>query len=128
MRGFPSRGRSHIENTLVGLRGESNDRKKGGGGLEHVVAGEVFGRGACNGVRAKIRHVGTCEVTYRNATFENLKANVCPFTNRFKIDATVNQGLSEVSPPRPEGVGTNCYRSRDFIGFEELNSLREKRQ
>ena len=62
MRGFPSRGRSHIENTLVGLRGESNDRKKGGGGLEHVVAGEVFGCGACNGVRAQTRHVGGCDL------------------------------------------------------------------
>ena len=62
MRGFPSRGRSHIENTLVGLRGESNDRKKGGGGLEHVVAGEVFGCGACNGVRVQTRHVGALDL------------------------------------------------------------------
>ena len=51
MRGFPSRGGSHIENTLVWLWGESNDGEEGGGGLEHVVAGEVLGCSACNGIR-----------------------------------------------------------------------------
>ena len=44
MRSFPSGGGSHIEYTLVGLRGEGNDGEEGGSGLEHVVAGEVLGR------------------------------------------------------------------------------------
>ena len=50
---FPSRSGSHIKNTLVGLWGESNDGEEGGGGLEHVVAGEILGCSTCNTVRVR---------------------------------------------------------------------------
>ena len=54
MRGFPSWGRGHIENTLIGLWGEGDDGKEGGGSLKHVVAGEVLGCSAFKGVRVQI--------------------------------------------------------------------------
>jgi len=58
MRGFPSRGGSHIENPLVGLWGEGNDGKEGRGGLEHVVTGEILGCSAFDGVRVvQVRHL-----------------------------------------------------------------------
>ena len=54
---FPSRGGSHIENTFVWLRREGNYREEGGGGLEHIVAGEVLGCSTCNTVRIRILHL-----------------------------------------------------------------------
>ena len=54
---FPSRSGSHIENALVGLWGEGDDGEEGGGGLEHVVAGEVLGCSTCNAVRLQTRHL-----------------------------------------------------------------------
>ena len=54
---FPPRSRSHIQNTLVQLRRERNDGEERGGGLEHVVAGEVFGCGTYNTVRVRVGHV-----------------------------------------------------------------------
>lgn len=54
---FSSRSGSHIENTLVGLRGEGNDGEEGGGGLEHVVAGEVLGCSTCKVVRVRTLHL-----------------------------------------------------------------------
>ena len=57
MRGFPSGGGSHVENTFVGLWGEGNDGKKGGSGLEHVMAGEVLGCSTFDKVRIHIRHL-----------------------------------------------------------------------
>lgn len=62
MRGFPSGGRSHVEDTLVGLWGEGNDGKKGGSGLEHVMAGEVLGCSAFDGVRIRRSHLVACDL------------------------------------------------------------------
>jgi len=62
MRGFPAGGGSHVENALVGLWGEGNDGEEGGGGLEHVMAGEVLGCSAFNGVRVQTRHLVACDL------------------------------------------------------------------
>jgi len=62
MGGFPSRGGSHIEYTLVGLWGEGNDGEEGGGSLQHIVTGKVLGSGACDGVRVQTRHLVVCDL------------------------------------------------------------------
>jgi hypothetical protein len=51
MGSFPSRSGSHIEDTLVGLWREGNDGEERGGGLEHVVAGEILRCSTCSAVR-----------------------------------------------------------------------------
>lgn len=45
-----SRGGGHVEYALVGLGTEGDDGEEGGGGLEDVVAGEVFGGGTCSSI------------------------------------------------------------------------------
>jgi len=57
MRGFPARGRSHVENTLIGLWGKGNDGKERRSGLKHVMAGEVLGCSAFNSVRVQILYL-----------------------------------------------------------------------
>lgn len=63
-------------------------------------------------------------LTNRNCTLENLKTNVCPFADRFKVDASVDESLCQVSSARSQRVGPDGYRSGHLICFEEFNCLR----
>ena len=69
---------------------------------------EVFGRGAD-----------------WDSTLKDLETDVCPFTDRFEVDATVDKGLREVASAGAKSVGTDSNRSRDLISFEKLDCLRD---
>ena len=108
VRCLATRCRCHVEHTLSRLGGQSNDREERGGGLQHVVTGEVFGGR-----------------TDRHATLEYLQANVCPFANGLEIDTTIDEGLREVAPPCAEGVRSDGDRSGNLIRLKELDRLAE---
>ena len=76
--------------------------------MEHVVTGQVLGRG-----------------TDRDATFEDLQPDVRPFAYRLKVDTAVNQRLSKISSTGPQRVGANGHWTWDLVGLKELNSLCE---
>ena len=81
---FTSRSRGHVEHALVGLRRECDDRQERGGGLEHVMACQVFG---CS--------------TNRYVTLEYLETNIGPLSDRLEVDTTVDECLCEIASSRP---------------------------
>lgn len=101
----------HVQHTLTGLWTQSDDGEEGGGGLEHVVAREVFGRRADGDV-----------------AFKDLQPDVCPFADGLEVDAAVDEGLGEVAAAGAEGVRADGDGSGNFVGFEELDSLGEERE
>jgi len=101
-----TRSRRHVQHAFLGLRGEGDDGQKGGSRLEHVMTGQVFGRG-----------------TDRYARLEDLESDLAPFTDGFEVDPTVDQRLGQVSSTRTQGVGSDRYRTRSLVGFKERQGL-----
>ena len=61
--------------------------------------------------------------TDRDAALEDLEPDVGPFAYWLKIDATVDESLCEISSPCAQRVRANRDWPRDFVRFEELDSL-----
>ena len=59
----------------------------------------------------------------RHAALEDLQADICPLADGFKVDATVNEGLSEVAPSGAEGVCPDRHGAGNLISLEELDCL-----
>lgn len=70
----------------------------------------------------------TCEVfgcgANGDGTLEDLETDIRPLANRLEVDAAVDQGLSKVSPPSTKSVGADGNGTRNLVGFEEFDSLR----
>ena len=96
----------HVEHALARLGAEGDDGEERRRGLQHVVACEVLRRGA-DGDRA----------------LEDLQTDVRPLADRLEVDATVDEGLCEVSPPCAEGVRADGDRSRDLVSLEKFDGL-----
>lgn len=91
------------------LRVERHDGQEGRGGLEDVVAGEVFGRRPDRDRRAG----------------KDLKADLGPAAfERLEVDAAVDERLGEVAAPRLERVDADRERAGSVGGGEELEGLR----
>ena len=63
-----------------------------------------------------------------DGTLEDLQANIRPFTDRFEVDAAINQGLREVAPTCTKSVRADGDRTGHFIRLEELDSLGDREQ
>ncbi len=99
---FAAGGGGHVEDALVRLRGERHDGEEGGGGLEDVFAGEVFGRGAEG-----------------DGGFEDLQADFGPGAHGLEDDAAVDEGGGEEAAGGAEGVGADDEGAGGLVGFEE---------
>lgn len=58
-----------------------------------------------------------------DATLENLQSDISPFANGLQVDATVDEGLGQVSTTRAKGVSPYCDGTRYLVRLEELDSL-----
>ena len=96
----------HVEHALARLGAEGDDGEERRRGLQHVVACEVLRRGA-DGDRA----------------LEDLQTDVRPLADGLEVDAAVDEGLREVSPPCAEGVRADGDRSRDLVSLEKFDGL-----
>jgi hypothetical protein len=52
-----------------------------------------------------------------------LESDVGPFSNRLQIHTSVDKSLGQITSACFQGIRPNCYRSRIFVRFEELDGL-----
>lgn len=100
--GFAAGGGGHVEDALVGLGGERHGGEEGGGGLEDVFPGEVFGGGAEG-----------------DGGFEDLETDFRPGAYGLEDDAPVDEGGGEEAAGGAQGVGADDEGAGGFVGFEE---------
>ena len=58
-----------------------------------------------------------------NVALEDLESDVGPFSNRLQIHTSVDKSLGQITSACFQGIRPNCYRSRNFVRFEELDGL-----
>lgn len=101
----------HVEDTLSGLRGKGHDGKEGGGGLKHVVTGEVLGGG-----------------TDGNGRLEDLESDLGPLSDGLEVDSSGDERLSKITSSCAEGVGSDGDGSGGLVGVEEGDGLGEGKE
>lgn len=57
-------------------------------------------------------------------TLKYLEPDLAPLADRLELDTAVDQGLSQISPTGPEGVGADSDGSGGLVGLEESDSLK----
>ena len=58
-----------------------------------------------------------------NVALEDLESDVGPFSYRLQIHTSVDKSLGQITSACFQGIRPNCYRSGNFIRFEELDGL-----
>ena len=97
---------AHVQDALVGLRVERHHGQHRGRRLQHVVTGEVLGRGAD-----------------RNRRVVDLQADAAPVAQRVQVHAAVDERLREVATTGLQRVGSDDQRSVVLVGLEPLDAL-----
>lgn len=81
------------------------------GALDHVVAGQVLGRGAHGHLRVV-----------------HDQADLGPLAQRVQVDAAVNERLGEIATPRLQRVGAYRHRPLALVRLQELDELAQREQ
>ena len=109
--GLAAGRRAHVEHLLVLLGRERHHGQHTGRALQHVVAGQVLGRGAD-----------------RHLRLVDDKADLGPLANRIQVDAAVDERLGEVASTRLQRIRANGDRTLHFVRLEQLDHLAQREQ
>lgn len=101
-----TRGSTHVQHPLVGLRRQGHDGKEGRGTLQNIMSGQIFWSGANRHWRVK-----------------GHQTHLGPFADRLHIHAAVNQSLGQVTAPCLERVGPQGDWTGNLVGFKSFANL-----
>ena len=63
---------------------------------------------------------------YGDRRFKDLETDISPFPCRFEIDASGSERVDDFSSSCFESVGSDEYRSRNFVRFKEFDCLKSQ--